>query len=178
MKVYNLACPLSHRFEGWFASEADFIGQQEKSMLSCPVCDSTEITRLPSAPYLGVRSSKEVSQLPALVEGGAAKGHDAGNPNLANLTGLNDALKLTPEQRNEFQEKMQSTMLKVVREIMTKTEDVGDSFPEEARKIHYQEAPERSIRGVATPDQAAELIEEGIEVFSLPMTTALKSTLQ
>lgn len=171
MKVYNLACPLSHRFEGWFASEADFIGQQEKSMLSCPVCDSTEITRLPSAPYLGTRSSKEGDHLPAVVEGQSV-------PNVANLTGLNDALRLTPEQRNEFQEKMQSTMLKVVREIMTKTEDVGESFPEEARKIHYQEAPERSIRGVATPDQAAELIEEGIEVFSLPMTSALKSTLQ
>lgn len=172
MKVYNLACPLSHRFEGWFASEADFIGQQEKSMLSCPVCDSAEITRLPSAPYLGRRSLKdEGQQLPAVVEA-------QNNPNTANLTGLNDALRLTPEQRNEFQEKMQSTMLKVVREIMTKTEDVGESFPEEARKIHYQEAPERSIRGVATPDQAAELIEEGIEVFSLPMTSALKSTLQ
>lgn len=172
MKVYNLACPLSHRFEGWFASEADFIGQQEKSMLSCPVCDSAEITRLPSAPYLGTRSLKdEGHQLPAVVEA-------QNNPNTANLTGLNDALRLTPEQRNEFQEKMQSTMLKVVREIMTKTEDVGESFPEEARKIHYQEAPERSIRGVATPDQAAELIEEGIEVFSLPMTSALKSTLQ
>ena len=98
--------------------------------------------------------------------------------NPANLTGLNDALKLTTDQRQEFQEKMQSTMLKVMREIMTKTEDVGESFPEEARKIHYQEVPERSIRGVATADEAAELLEEGIEVFSLPMTTAIKSTLQ
>jgi hypothetical protein len=98
--------------------------------------------------------------------------------NTANLQGLNDALKLTSEQRQEFQEKMQSTMLKVMRDIMTKTEDVGDSFPEEARKIHYQEVPERSIRGVATADEAAELIDEGIEVFSLPMTASIKSTLQ
>ena len=169
MKVYNLSCPLQHRFEGWFASESDFSDQQAKSMLSCPVCDSAEIVRLPSAPYLG-SSAKETSSvtLPAVPEGQGQ----------ANITGLNDALKLTPEQRHEFQEKMQSTMLKVVRDIMSKTEDVGDSFVEEARKIHYQEAPERSIRGVATPDQAAELIDEGIEVFSLPMTSALKSTLQ
>lgn len=171
MKVYNLACPLNHRFEGWFASEADFSNQQEKSMLSCPVCDSAEITRLPSAPYLGTRSSSKNEVAVAEPTTSAAS-------SLANLTGLNDALKLTPEQRHEFQEKMQATMLKVVRDIMSRTEDVGEAFPEEARKIHYQEAPERSIRGVATPDQAAELLEEGIEVFSLPMTSALKSTLQ
>ena len=173
MKVYNLVCPLSHRFEGWFASETEFLSQQEKEMLSCPVCDSVEIIRLPSAPYLSsVKSSNkgivnpeiEAKELPANVS--------------ANIRGLNDALRLTPEQRHEFQEKMQSTMLKVVRDMMSKTEDVGDSFPEEARKIHYKESPERSIRGVATQDQAAELIDEGIEVFSLPMTSALKSTLQ
>lgn len=170
MKVYNLTCPLNHRFEGWFASEADFSDQQDKAMLSCPVCDSVEITRLPSAPYLGSSrtSLKEAANLPEVAPAAS----------LANLTGLNDALKLSPEQRQDFQEKMQSTMLKVVREIMSKTEDVGEAFPEEARKIHYQEAPERSIRGIATPDQAAELLEEGIEVFSLPMTSALKSTLQ
>ncbi len=169
MKVYNLTCPLNHRFEGWFSSAQDYETQQEKSMLCCPVCDSVEITRLPSAPYVATKSSSAVVEsttLPAVRE------------NTANIQGLNDALKLTTEQRQEFQEKMQSTMLNVMREIMTKTEDVGDSFPEEARKIHYQEVPERSIRGVATADEAAELIEEGIEVFSLPMTTAIKSTLQ
>ncbi|MBJ7474117.1 MAG: DUF1178 family protein, partial [Polynucleobacter sp.] len=55
---------------------------------------------------------------------------------------------------------------------------VGESFAEEARKIHYKESPQRSIRGVATSDQAADLIEEGIEVFSLPASPLLKSTLQ
>lgn len=171
MKVYNLSCPLSHRFEGWFASEEDFNTQKEKSMLCCPICDSVEITRLPSAPYVAsTRTKSESVNLPAVRE--------ESNSQTANLHGLNDALRLTTDQRQEFQAKMQETMLNVVRDIMSKTEDVGESFPEEARKIHYQEAPERSIRGVATADQAAELIEEGIEVFSLPVTTALKNTLQ
>jgi hypothetical protein len=171
MKVYNLTCPLNHRFEGWFASADDYTTQQEKSMLCCPVCDSVEITKLPSAPYLATsKSSNTTHEAPAMLP--------AVRENTANLQGLNDALKLTSEQRQEFQEKMQSTMLKVMRDIMTKTEDVGDSFPEEARKIHYQEVPERSIRGVATADEAAELIDEGIEVFSLPMTASIKSTLQ
>ena len=52
MKVYNLACPLSHRFEGWFASEEDCLAQQDKGMLACPICDSTEISRMPSAPHI------------------------------------------------------------------------------------------------------------------------------
>lgn len=171
MKVYNLTCPLNHRFEGWFASADDYTTQQEKSMLCCPVCESVEIAKLPSAPYLASSKSSTTEVV-------ASEMLPTVRQNPANLTGLNDALKLTTDQRQEFQEKMQSTMLKVMREIMTKTEDVGESFPEEARKIHYQEVPERSIRGVATADEAAELLEEGIEVFSLPMTTAIKSTLQ
>ena len=122
------------------------------------------------APLASARAKSDNAHLPVVQEEVSAQA--------ANLQGLNDALRLTTEQRQEFQAKMQETMLHVVRDIMSKTEDVGESFPEEARKIHYQEAPERSIRGVATPDQAAELIEEGIEVFSLPVTTGLKNTLQ
>lgn len=168
MKVYNLACPLSHHFEGWFRSEEDFFSQQEKSILSCPVCESSDITRMPSAPYLGTNksNSKEV-----------VSEKDAQLPTKSGLPSK-DAMHLSPEQKQEFQEKMQATMLSVVREIMTNTEDVGESFAEEARKIHYQESPQRSIRGVATVDEAAELVEEGIEVFSLPIPSALKSTLQ
>lgn len=55
---------------------------------------------------------------------------------------------------------------------------MGHDFAEEARKIHYREAPERSIRGHATADETAELREEGIEVVSLPIFPALKDTLQ
>ena len=59
MKVYNLACPLSHRFEGWFASEEDCLAQQDKGMLACPICDSTEITRMPSAPHIAKSGSNK-----------------------------------------------------------------------------------------------------------------------
>ena len=165
MKVYNLACSLSHSFEGWFRSEEDFLTQHQKHILSCPVCESTEITRMPSAPYLGSKKSgeevspdsnisKEASSIPQ------------------------DTMHLTSPQKQELQEKMQATVLKVMREIMSNTEDVGESFAEEARKIHYKESPQRSIRGTATVDEAAELIEEGIEVFSLPVSPTIKNTLQ
>jgi hypothetical protein len=170
MKVYNLACPLTHQFEGWFRSEDDFFSQQKKSILSCPICESVEITRMPSAPYLGTNksNSKELAE----------NNGESAPPSNGVVVPTNDSMHLTADQKQEFQQKMQATMLSVVREIMTKTEDVGDSFAEEARKIHYKESPQRSIRGVATVDEAANLIDEGIEVFSLPTSPVLKSTLQ
>lgn len=167
MKVYNLACPLNHYFEGWFSSEEDFTSQQERAILCCPMCDSAEIARMPSAPYIG------------------GKGHqhhhsatDAFEKAALNLPTTNDAMHLSPAQKTLFQEKMQAMMLQVVREIMEKTENVGESFAEEARKIHYKESPQRSIRGVTTVDEAAGLMDEGIEVYSLPVPPPLKSTLQ
>ena len=48
------------------------------------------------------------------------------------------------------------------------TEDVGDRFPDEARKIHYREAPARSIRGRASLEAVGELEEEGIDVLPIP----------
>jgi hypothetical protein len=58
--------------------------------------------------------------------------------------------------------------LKLVRRLIAETENVGRAFPEEARKIHYDEAPKRGIRGQATPDEAEELRDEGIDFMSLP----------
>jgi hypothetical protein len=60
---------------------------------------------------------------------------------------------------------------RIIDYILTHTEDVGNSFAEEARKIHYQETPQRSIRGVATRTETEELREEGIQVFLVPIPT-------
>ena len=60
--------------------------------------------------------------------------------------------------------------LKELREHIAKNaDDVGKKFPDEARKMHYGEIEHRSIYGVATPDDAKELAEEGIEIHPLPM---------
>jgi hypothetical protein len=85
---------------------------------------------------------------------------------------------LTGSEHAHLQAQVQATVMKAMRELINKTEDVGHDFAEEARKIHYQEAPERSIRGHATIDETAELREEGIDVVSLPVFPALKDTLQ
>ena len=68
--------------------------------------------------------------------------------------------------------------MRVLREVREKTEHVGDRFAEEARRIHYNEAPARSIRGVTTPEAARALVEEGIDVMPLPVPAALKEPLQ
>jgi hypothetical protein len=73
---------------------------------------------------------------------------------------------------------LQAALLKMVRHVVANTEDVGRSFAEEARKIHYGETEQRSIRGHATPQETAELMEEGIGVMPLPLPDALKEPLQ
>lgn len=161
MKVYNLACDLDHHFEGWFASEADALEQQEQGLLRCPLCDSAEVSRLPSAPRIAKHAGKEASEVANEVS------EESGN-----------AMVLSGQEHAKLQAQIQATVMKAMRELVNKTEDVGDNFAEEARKIHYREAPERSIRGSATIDEAAELREEGIDVLALPGLPALKDTLQ
>ena len=164
MKVYNLSCPLDHRFEGWFASEEDCLAQQDKGMLACPVCDSTVITRMPSAPHIA-KSSSPVST--ELVVSKADTGQLSG-----------DVVALTGQDHSHLEAQVQAAFLKGMRELMGRSEDVGPSFAEEARKIHYKESPERSIRGQTTLDEAESLREEGIDVLAMPMTPAFKNTLQ
>jgi len=165
MKVYNLTCHLDHRFEGWFASEADALEQQENGLLICPICESKEITRLPSAPRIS-KGSKE----------GGERAQVASQAPAVEVDG--NSMVLSGQEHAKLQAQVQATVMKAMRELINKTEDVGDNFAEEARKIHYREAPERSIRGHATQDETAELREEGIEVVALPIFPALKDTLQ
>jgi hypothetical protein len=73
---------------------------------------------------------------------------------------------------------MQAAWLKMVRHVMANTEDVGERFPEEARRIHYGECDERSIRGQASREETEALIEEGIAVMPLLIPKALKEPLQ
>lgn len=162
MKVYNLVCHLDHHFEGWFASEVDALEQQENGLLTCPMCDSHEVSRLPSAPRIAKHSNREVTRVSAPEEGAS----------------MGNSMVLTGQEQANLQAKVQATVMKAMRELISKTEDVGSDFAEEARKIHYREAPERSIRGHATADETAELREEGIEVVALPVLPALKDTLQ
>jgi len=172
MKVYNLACPLDHRFEGWFASEEDCLAQQGKGMLACPMCDSKQISRMPSAPHIAKSGSNKDAI--GSTELTVAKADNVGLN--GNLSG--DVVALTSGDHSQLEAQVQAAFLKGMRDLIGRSEDVGNSFAEEARKIHYKESPERSIRGQTTLDEAESLREEGIEVMAMPMMPALKNTLQ
>lgn len=73
---------------------------------------------------------------------------------------------------------LQQQLMDFARKVIANTEDVGDQFAEQARRMHYKEAPAQAIRGVATRDECAELVEEGIDIMALPLPAALKQPLQ
>ena len=155
MKVLDLQCPDGHRFEGWFASADDFESQLSRKLVECPMCGATQVNRLPSAPRLNLSGATESSQ-PAPSSAAAAVAGGA-NPDVSAI---------------------QARVMRALREVLEKTENVGDRFAEEARRIHYEEAPARNIRGVTTLEDARALVEEGIDVMPLPVPDALKEPLQ
>ena len=158
MKVFDLACEHDHRFEGWFASAAAFDDQQERRLIECPVCASRSIRKLLAAPRLNLSNAQAPERAsPASPGGQPAKGGERGT--------------MDPVQ-------FQAMFMKMARRIVESTEDVGERFAEEARRIHYSEAPERAIRGSTSREEAVALREEGIEVFALPLPQALKGPLQ
>jgi hypothetical protein len=136
-------------FEGWFASEEEFLNQRGSGLLQCPVCSDTSITKRLSAPRLNLAAARV--EMPA-------------SQNLVANTSTDQGL--------------QTAWMAVARRIMASTDDVGERFAEEARKIHYGESKERGIRGQASRAETEALIDEGIAVMPLLLPEALKGSLQ
>lgn len=151
MKVLNLQCRHRHGFEGWFASEDAFQSQLARGLVECPICADTEVTKLPSAPRLNLGAQ------PAPAPAAQAQREE--------VASLPDA-------------SLQAAWLKLVRQVMAQTEDVGERFADEARRMHYGETEERGIRGQASREETEALLEEGIGVLPLPIPKAFKGPLQ
>lgn len=83
--------------------------------------------------------------------------------------GAEQATESSQLQKQEYANVAAELLAKLVDRIIETTEDVGAAFPEEARKIHYREAPDRQIRGTASPKEVEALREEGIEVVAVPI---------
>jgi hypothetical protein len=172
MKVLNLRCSHQHLFEGWFGSEEDFQGQLARSLIECPLCGDKGIQKLPSAPRLNLGAYPDVQttsdsagqspppSAPAVLAPLEAPGS---SPAAAMPEGLHPA-----EQADFFN---------ALRDMVKNTEDVGQRFAEEARRMHYGEAEARGIRGQTSAREAVELLEEGIAVMPLPMLPSRKETL-
>jgi len=155
MKVLNLQCDAWHVFEGWFASDEDHASQLARGLLACPMCGSKAVVKLPSAPRLNLGAARPEADAPS---------------------------QPPVEKRDvvvgDTEQVLQAAWLQVARRIVAQTEDVGGRFAEEARKMHYGEAQERSIRGQASREETEALLDEGIAVMPLPLPDALKGPLQ
>lgn len=153
MKVLNLRCTHGHGFEGWFGSEEDFLSQNGRGLVECPLCGDRVIARLPSAPRLNLSGARgpEPASVPAAQE---------------------------PSSTSPVPAELHARWLEAVRHVIDHTDDVGERFAVEARRIHYGETESRGIRGQATAEERLALREEGIEVMALPIPAALKGPVQ
>ena len=150
---YTLNCDHGHAFESWFQDSTAYEAQEKRKLVSCPVCGSAKVERAIMAPRIGRK--KQSASIPA---------PEAGE---ATTTEVSTAAStpLMMAQERELRAK-----LKELRDHVTKNADnVGERFPNEARKMHYGDIEHRPIYGEASPDEARSLIEEGIEVTPLPV---------
>jgi hypothetical protein len=153
---YSLICERKHDFEIWFKNSADYDQQAERGLVTCPACGSAKVEKALMAPALGRGTKKDVHAPVAE----AAPTTEAPVP-VENKT----PVAMISPQEQEFRAK-----LKELRDHLTKNADnVGVKFPEEARKMHYGESKHRSIYGEASPQEAKELLEEGVELHPLPV---------
>jgi hypothetical protein len=203
MKVLNLRCGREHSFEGWFGSDADYESQLERKLIECPMCGDAQIVRMPTAPRLNVsnlrdshsgrptqreprdeqadrrQDERSVDPSPAGRHPGSAPTQGASaSSNAMTVRPSRDVVDPRSPEHAQALAQAQADVMQALREVVEKTEDVGDQFPEEARRMHYGEAEQRSIRGVASMDDAAALREEGIDVLALPLPPSLKGRLQ
>lgn len=146
MIVFDLTCaPHGHRFEGWFASSADFDGQHARGLVTCPQCGSADVGKAPMAPAV----PKKGNQLR----------HRPDQP-LAGGT-------VPPEAQDVLRK-----LAKIQAEALKDSRWVGDSFAEVSRAMHYGEQDAEIVHGQASPKEAEALLEEGISVVPLPFPVA------
>ena len=161
MKVLDLQCAQGHGFEGWFGSEEDFQSQQTRALVQCPLCGDATISKKLSAPRLSLSRASA----PEARERSESSDRSEQSEQALAVAGPQDA-------------DLAKMWMEIGRHLMANTTDVGQAFAEEARKIHYGEAPERGIRGQTSAREARELIEEGIGVLTFAVPEALKGPLQ
>jgi hypothetical protein len=161
MIKYALRCERGHEFESWFKNSAGYDSQRKRGLVSCPACSSAKVEKAIMAPRLGRSENVGVEPPPGPPPPAPTA---APGPMPFVPPGKGAVAIMSPPER-EFRKK-----LKELRDhIVKNAEYVGQSFPEQARKIHYGEGEHRSIYGEASPEEAKELHEEGIAFHPLPI---------
>jgi len=155
---YNLRCKKGHVFESWFQSSSAYEQQERRKLVSCPVCGSTDVERAIMAPQIVSKKGRDSAP-------------SRSSPEPASV--LAPAAEVTPPYPSTpllmAQERELRAKLKELRDHIVKNADnVGERFPNEARKMHYGDIEHRPIYGEASPDEARALIDEGVEVMPVP----------
>lgn len=157
MIKYALRCANAHEFEVWFNSMAAYDEQKSAKLLRCPVCDDAEVEKALMAPSVVTTKGKEQSRPEATDDAPAAT-----------PTPAPDRRAHVPVASGPPPAKVIEVLREMREFVEANTDNVGKDFAEEARKIHYQEAEPRGIRGEATASEVEDLQEEGIAVAAIP----------
>ncbi|HEV3500596.1 MAG TPA: DUF1178 family protein [Bradyrhizobium sp.] len=151
---YTLRCDRGHAFESWFQSSSAYESQEKRKLVNCPVCGSAKVERAIMAPQIVSKKGRDI-----------AAPEPASAPAPAPDVTAPASTPLMMAQERELRAK-----LRELRDHIVKNADnVGERFPNEARKMHYGDIEHRPIYGEASPDEARSLIEEGVEVSPLPV---------
>jgi hypothetical protein len=140
---YNLRCERGHSFESWFQSSAAYDSQVKRKLVTCAVCGSAKVEKARLAPQI-------------------ASSNKRGTP------ASEDSPTSMPAMMAEERE-MRAELRELHDHLVKNADNVGGQFPNEARKMHYGDIEHRPIYGEASPEEAKSLIEEGVEVGSLPV---------
>jgi hypothetical protein len=144
---YDLICDKGHEFDAWFSDSAAYDKQRKRGYVECAHCGSTKIEKQLMRPNVGTKGNKKSA--PA-APSQAAQQMVAGP--------VDPRMQAMVQMVREFR-----------KHVTENAENVGDKFADEARKIHYKESEARGIYGNATPQEAKDLLEEGIEVHAIPV---------
>jgi hypothetical protein len=156
MIVFDLKCSRGHVFEVWFADSASYEKQVKRGQVSCTQCGDTTVEKALMTPNLAPSGK------------GKAKVHAKDNAKDGSEEGRRASAVAAPARSSPKAAEVYKA-LRAAREVIEKNcDNVGEGFAEEARKIHYGEAEKRNIYGDATPEDARELKEEGVEFDLLP----------
>jgi hypothetical protein len=151
---YHLRCERGHAFESWFQDSGAYDSQVKRKLVTCPSCGSARIEKAIMAPQVARKDKRGAAPPPPQPETAPTE--------VATAT---PSTPLMMAQERELRAK-----LKELRDHVVKNADnVGERFPNEARKMHYGDIEHRPIYGEASPDEARSLIDEGIEVTPLPV---------
>jgi hypothetical protein len=154
MILFALRCAADHQFEGWFRDNAAFERQNRRGLIACPDCGSNAVEKAPMAPRLG-RSTK----------GDAGESRE---PRAGEAAATPQPVAPSPENTPPSPQQLRRALQVLRRHVEQNCENVGLRFAEEARRIHKGDAQARGIYGEATRSEAKALVDDGIEIASIP----------